>query len=201
MKHLTIYLNIIIFFFCSCSNDNPIDNSKPFQSDYTVCFYFVDKNGNDATAQIPMKQINPTEDGHLFYCPPNEFTHYELVPNDYIYKCFLNKEEIDKQYLNGSEYTPTVWLEITDNPKDQRKLFVFVLYTTWNQINYTDAYSGRTYEFEYRFSIPALFGEKENVLKIRSEACKFWDGDYESATFNGKPITPSGNRTFEIIVD
>lgn len=207
MKNIRFVCTLLGLSFClssvlfsSCSDDNPIDNSKPFQSDYTVCFYFVDKNGNDVSLQIPMQESSqwPWEGGSPVY-PQDQYQHYTIPQDEYSYDCYVDGKHIDKISITEIE-TPKVWLEITTNPADKRKRFTFAL-NLLDKIGYADAYSGRIYEFEYRFSIPALFGDKENILKIRSEACKFWDGDFESVTFNGKPITPSGNRTFEITVD
>lgn len=200
MKNLAaIFLSMMLF--CSCSDNDPIDNSKPFQGDYSIDTYFVDSNGNDVSHQIPMQERPlqwPWEGGAPVY-PQDQYQHYTIPQDEYSYDCYVDGKHIDKISITEIE-TPRVWLEITTNPADKRKRFTFASYL-WDKIGYADAFSGRIYEFEYHFRIPALFGEQENILKIRSEACKFWDGDYESVTFNGKPITPSGNRTFEIIVD
>ena len=193
----SIFLFSIILLLLSCSKEK----IAQYETVYPAEIYFVDKDGNDISHRIPMQQSDQwyTWEGGLPIHPQDQYQHYVIPKEEYNYECYVNGKYIDK--ISKTEIvTPRVWLEITTTPSDKRKRFTFAL-SLFDQINYKDAYSGHVYEFEYYFSIPALFGEQENVLKIRSEACKFWNRDFESATFNGKPITPTGNRTFEITVD
>lgn len=182
---------------CSCSkSQEPEDNSCPFPRDNSVGIRFIDDKGKDASDIIEMKLT-----GTNTTFPDNPLESYEMVSENYSYRCLIDGNEVPPTFKINGEGMPIesiVKLEISKRKADKYKTFWLILNSVY--IIYNDIRSERLYEFDYKFKLPSLFGEKENSLKVITKAKNLGEKKYEKVSFNGKEISHDNGNIFDIVI-
>lgn len=196
MKILTTM--IIGLLFCSCTKSQNEDNSPPFPEDNSIEVSFIDDKGNDASDIIPMKLIRTDSSN-----PVNVADIFEMVNENYSYKCYIDGKEIPLTYQFDDDDNKHVFHSIVElqiyKPKSAKiKNFVFCLISLYGI--YNDIWSDHLYEFEYRFKLPSLFGDKENSLKVFVKAKNLVKKKFERTLFNGVEISATNGTHFDILV-
>lgn len=187
----------IIIGLSSCSKSQvPEDNSRPFPRDNSVGIRFIDETGEDASDKIKMKIIGTNNTN-----PVNPTESYEMISENYSYHCLIDGNEVPPTFKIDEEGMPIesiVKLEISKKKADKYKTFWLVLNSVY--IIHNDIRSDRLYEFDYRFVLPSLFGEKENSLKVVTKAKYLGNKAYEKVSFNGKEISQNNGNIFDIVI-
>lgn len=193
---IVIFMAIMIG-LSSCSKSQvPEDNSRPFPRDNSVGIRFIDETGEDASDKIKMKIIGINNTN-----PVNPTESYEMISENYSYHCLIDGNEVPPTFKIDEEGMPIesiVKLEISKKKADKYKTFWLVLNSVY--IIHNDIRSDRLYEFDYRFVLPSLFGEKENSLKVVTKAKYLGNKTYEKVSFNGKEISHNNGNIFDIAI-
>lgn len=187
----TIIILLLVLYSCSDS-DRTIGGERLNPYNNFVLLKFVDEAGNDTSDAIKMKQVPGLV---------SSYEYYEMISEDYSYRCFIDGQEVPPTYrveLGMHDEESIVELQII-KMSGNIKTFYFRLETAY--IIYQDSWSDKLYEFDYKFKLPTLFGEKENSFKVTKKACNIGLPVYEKATFNGKEVAPDENHTFNILVN
>lgn len=186
---------MIMVVVCSCSKSEELPlNSPPFPADNSVGVHFVDEKGNDASDKIEMTLIG-TDTSY----PSHPIDVYEMVSEEFSYQCYIDGDKVPPTFQingEGAFHKSVVELEISRAKTDRIKTFWFVLqsfYAIHNDIN-----SDNLYEFEYRFKLPTLFGDKENNLKVSVKAKNLVEKIFEKVSFNGTEIPYTKGSPFII---
>lgn len=182
----TVSTFILLLVLCSCSKSDDLMNSRPNPFYNYVMINFVDETGNDASDAIEMQQVPGTS---------SIYRYYEMISEDFSYHCFINGEKVPLTYKleQCDEYEHSdIELNIIRTSDNEKKSFMFSVNTRY--ILYSDISSDRLYEFEYRFKLPTLFGEKENSLKITKKASKIGTTTNGKVTFNGEKVSMENNK-------
>lgn len=182
----------------SCSKSQvPEDNSRPFPRNNSVGLRFINETGEDASDIIDMKL---TETNTTF--PNNPLEYYEMVSENYSYRCLIDGNEVPPTFKINGEGMPIesiIKIEISKSKADKYKIFWLVINSVY--IIHNDINSDRLYEFDYKFKLPSLFGEKENSLKVVMKAKYLGKKTYEKVTFNGKEISHDNSNIFDIVIN
>lgn len=192
-----IAMIVILLGLCSCSKSQESeDNSRPFPRDNSIGVRFIDEAGKDASDKIEMKQV-----GADAAFPERPGDYYEMISEDYSYRCLIDGNEVPPSFkIDGEGMTieSIVKLNINQGKTDKVKTFWLLLNSVY--IIHNDISSDRLYEFDYRFKLPSLFGEKENSLKVITKAKNLGKKIYEKVSFNDKEISFNNGNLFDILI-
>lgn len=181
----------------SCSKSQvPEDNSRPFPRNNSVGLRFINETGEDASDIIEMKLI-----GTNTVFPDNPLEYYEMVSENYSYRCLIDGNEVPPSFKingEGTSIESIVKVEISKSKAEKYKTFWLVVNSVY--IIHNDISSDRLYEFDYRFKLPSLFGEKENSLKVVTKAKNLGKKIYEKVLFNSREISHSNGNIFDIVI-
>lgn len=193
-----VAMMIVLLGLCSCSKSQESeDNSRPFPRNNSVGVRFIDEAGKDASEKIEMKQVGA--DTSFPDCPGE---YYEMISEDYSYRCFIDGNEVPPSFkIDGEGMAIESIVKLNISQKKDETFKTFWLHLNSVYIIYKDISSDRLYEFDYRFNLPSLFGEKENSLKVIMKAKNLGKKIYEKAFFNDKKILHNNGNIFDILID
>lgn len=192
-----VIMTIVLLTLSCCSKSTGLeDNSRPFPRNNSVGLRFIDDKGKDALDKIEMKLI-----GTNTTFPSHATDSFAMVSEEYSYRCFIDGNEVPDTFQINSETLPVesiIKVDITQKRTEEIKTFWLVLNSIY--IIHEDISSERLYEFEYRFTLPTLFGTEENSLKVVTKAKNLGRKIYEKVSFNGKEIAHNNANIFDIFI-
>lgn len=179
------YLLILFFinlFLSSCSKEKLDDNSLYVILDYSIEVRLTD------IAELPLEFLSEDSYAKLYAIKEGSFRFYldgkeivtqeEVEPYTYLYRYVVSPLDLC--------VSPYIWFEYS------------VSYTGSDEFR---AGPQPTHTYEYRFTLPSMFGEEEQVITIQCEARNFYTPAYRKVFINGIESESNDINDITLIVD
>lgn len=175
----------------SCQRKEGGDNWPPYTALYAPMVAFVDEEGMDMTESIEMEEYEGR------YAGPDQYRFIKETP---VLRCFVNGVEYKDGDIVPPLNRPTI-LSVDAIKLDDGYKYIRLIFEYWMGLE--EFVKAEPHEFEFRFQIPSISGNKEHSLKITSVPLSFNDAqktDCQDSYFNGMRIQKykpeRGKRTY-----
>lgn len=185
---------LLIFFFINlmlsaCSKDGTSDCTPPFLYMYSINVRLTDLTGNDLTKELPLEFLSESAGIKKYAIKEGSFHFY-----------FDGKEMVPQQ---GVEPGMSIERYVYEPPASSASPFIDLTFASSFFIEIDEFRPGLqpTHTFEYRFTLPSMFGEEEQVISIQCEARNFHAKEPKKVFINGVESESNDTNSFILIVD
>ncbi len=190
------YLLILFFinlFLSSCSKEKLDDNSPLIITDYSISVRLTDLTGNNLTMELPLEILSEYANGVKEYTIKEGDSHF-----------YLDGKEMIPLVQEGVERDKILFRRVTVQPSTSR-VTPCIDFTFGYLPDFTEFTPGKriqpTHTYEYRFTLPSMFGEEEQVITIQCEARNFYTPAYRKVFINGVESENNDINDITLIVD